>query len=308
MDAVVIGLGRIGTRHLEGLLKSKVFKKIFIYEKDYTFFDSNALGFCRSQTAVIRKLQSLSELPKCIDVAVISTDANNRLSAATNLLKQTSVKNLLLEKIIFNKLEEFASFERLVCSKKIDIRVNTGKRYDPLTEYLKGNLNGSNTLRFHISGGDWGLLCNAIHFIDLVEFITKTSVTEMSSQLKKFFPSKRCGYVEAHGTVYCNFGARVSLKLDSRAGSSPIEINIGGPGVNYGYSESSCALSVNGTMQLNKKFFPTLQSCITSKYCKTIEGGTLPLLPTYRVSKEQHVMLLKTLAPYSNQLMGCRIT
>ena len=65
-----------------------------------------------------------------------------------------------------------------------------------------------------MSGGHWGLACNAIHFIDLVSWWTGSTVNDVDCQgLEDWLPSKRPGYQEVFGSIMVNFCGGSSLEL-----------------------------------------------------------------------------------------------
>ena len=90
--------------------------------------------------------------------------------------------NLLLEKIVFNDVSHFSKFKKLTNSHKIDVRVNLGKRFDELTSFLKSSKKLSSALTMNVAGGNWGLLCNAIHFIDMVGFVSNRKLVKNRAQ------------------------------------------------------------------------------------------------------------------------------
>ena len=69
-------------------------------------------------------------------------------------------------------------------------------------------------LRVRMFGGNWGLACNAIHFIDLVSWWTAASADVVDTRrLGDWQPSKRSGFQEVFGCLMVNFRDGSTLEL-----------------------------------------------------------------------------------------------
>ncbi len=86
----------------------------------------------------------------------------------------------------------------------------------PLYKNIKDKIHGDKKgpINIDIKGGEWGLACNAIHFIDLFEWINDSRVLDIDSSSIKFWKSsKRKGFVEAIGTLTVLFSDKSKLRL-----------------------------------------------------------------------------------------------
>ena len=97
----LIGVGSIGKRHLESLIKLK-------HKSDILLIDRNleSLKFCKNTNKNISTHNffystQLKDLPKNIDLAIISTNSDVRREVTEQLINYTQVKYIIFEKIVF---------------------------------------------------------------------------------------------------------------------------------------------------------------------------------------------------------------
>ena len=225
MIGAIVGIGKIGLRHLEGSINSNRLKQIYLFDLDNSYRKKAAKLVGQSQVELIF-LNSLEDLPHELDLLILSTSANSRLSVLQSVLYSHKVHNLLLEKVVFNDVHHFSIFEELINSLKIDVRVNLSKRFDGLTSFLKSSTQQSDKFRVNVTGGNWGLLCNAIHFIDMTGFISNRKLLTINSNLNPPFVSKREGFYETNGSITCLFEGDAFLTMSSTESEAPIHIEV----------------------------------------------------------------------------------
>jgi hypothetical protein len=72
-----------------------------------------------------------------------------------------------------------------------------------------------------VLGGEWGLACNSIHFIDNMSFLSQeTQFVYDFSGITSVIESKRKGYIEFTGTFICRQSNGSELILHSRKDSN----------------------------------------------------------------------------------------
>ena len=97
--------------------------------------------------------------------------------------------------------------------------VNTQEGIMPLYKKIKDKIytDEKGSINIDVTGGEWGLACNAISFIDLFEWLTDSKVEDIDSSSIKFWkPSKRIGFVEAIGSITIYFSDKSKLRLECR--------------------------------------------------------------------------------------------
>lgn len=206
-NIAVIGLGGLGIRHFQAILNCK--EKINLYALDVS---KNSLDkaqqmaqSCDNKNILsISYLNRLEELPKNLDVVIVSTNADVRADIIRVILKNHTIKYLVLEKVLFQKIESYYEITSLIKEKNILTWVNCPRRmnngYQTIKDFFEGDLLGSFVLR----GGNWGLASSTIHFLDLITFLNSgTGDINCSGELidKGNIDSKRKNFVELTGSV-----------------------------------------------------------------------------------------------------------
>ena len=81
--------------------------------------------------------------------------------------------------------------------------------------------------RIEIEGGEWGLACNSIHFIDLISWWYDTNVVNVeTSELGSWGKSKRPGFCEVSGTLKIHFKNGINLEMTSNSSNEDLNIKI----------------------------------------------------------------------------------
>ena len=208
----IIGMGNIGVRHFEGLVKTSIKPiDIFVVDPDREALENIENNYDKltdnNKIKSITYLRNIDELPKELTLVIIATAADVRYTLIVALLKHTFVKYLILEKVVFQKIDHFDSVSKLLTKNKIKAWVNCPRRIFPFYQYIKKIIKGNN-LSLKFIGNNWGLCCNSIHFIDLFSFLTDSNFISINyDQLEKsIYPSKRNGFVELRGKLRVNTG------------------------------------------------------------------------------------------------------
>ena len=198
---LLVGLGNIGIRHLEGILAVK--KKLVIY-----IFDRNEIKYLDIANYLKNKkikhkiiyVKNILEL-KTIDLLILATDSLNRLNILEKIIKCTKIKSLLLEKVVFLDSTSFNKAIKLIKLHKINAWVNCIRREVSFYNKLKENLK-KNKFKIHYTGYKWGLASNLIHFIDLFFYF---SISKNISYFTKFnnkkYITKRLNYHDIYGLI-----------------------------------------------------------------------------------------------------------
>lgn len=225
MKIGIIGAGQIGSRHIQGVLKVKK------YDFDIDVVEPNKAAALLSKKRneeidsdlQINYHESIQDLRGQYEAVIISTNSNHRLEIIIELLSQVEVKVLILEKVVFQSIEEFKALEEILKGKEIQVFVNHPRRMYSYYQQLKRELKESNETisHIHILGNDWGLACNGLHFIDLASFLMDELPLSISNHhLEEIIPSKRPGYIEFTGHLWVHYTKQSSLLLSSLKGEN----------------------------------------------------------------------------------------
>ena len=211
----LIGAGQLGSRHLQALAKIDIPVILQIV-------DPNTDSLIRAQKRYLEiprthNIQSIDFLTNIdalnanLDLCIIATNADVRFKVFQELVSKKKVSYIVFEKIVFQSEKQFENAQKLINQNDISCWINFPRRIYPIYQELKKNFNEKENVEFHVSGGDWGLACNGIHFIDLLAFLADDSIYKLDvSELEsKIWPSKRAGFIELTGRLTGTFQAEV---------------------------------------------------------------------------------------------------
>jgi len=212
---VLIGAGQLGSRHLQGLAKSNL--EIFIEvvepfeqarevaQQRYEEIDANP------KIKSINFFESLDQLSDELDIVIIATNADVRSKIIKELFAKKSVKNLILEKVLFQTLEEYKEIEKLLEETATKCWVNHPRRMFPFYQALKNELESSEQVSYMVQGGAWGMGCNGLHFIDHLSFLTNNHSLKIDNDFlhPHVYDAKRANYIEFNGLLKGRLGNHI---------------------------------------------------------------------------------------------------
>jgi len=299
-NIVISGCGNIGSRLLQSVsnIEDTDIGELDIYGIDpfQSSLDLSTERFGEENKGghTLHTSTSPAVLPPVADLLIVSVDAANRLNALTSVLEHCKPKAIILEKILFNKFEEFETVQKIIDDLGVPCWVNCSRNIWPGYQALKETLDGKAVTSYTASGSDWGLGCNAIHFIAALEFLAGEAVTELSMDKKtaKVRASKREGYKEVTGTLSgkTKSGGKISLTSLTKKGQ-PIMVKIEAGNDSYDIAEGKTISKNGGEAQA----FPMLYtSQLTAPLVQILKDGKSDL-PSYTDSVHQHKVMFKAL-------------
>lgn len=212
---VLIGAGQLGSRHLQGIAKSNVEISIEVVEP---FAKSREVAKQRYEEVEpntniksIDFFESLDELSDTLDVAIIATNADVRSKIIKELFLKKEVKNLILEKVLFQTVEEYIEVEKLLEERSVKCWVNHPRRMFPFYQALKGEIKDSEQISYMVQGGAWGMGCNGLHFIDHLAFLSSNAELKIDNDFlhPHIYDAKRANYVEFNGLLKGRIGNHI---------------------------------------------------------------------------------------------------
>jgi hypothetical protein len=297
---VLIGLGSIGKRHLESLIKLKHKYRIYLIDKNL-----EALEFCKKKICKNINIHNfffsnkITDLPKFIDLAIIATNADIRREITEKLIYQTSIKYIIFEKIVFQSITDFKKIIYFLNKKGIKSWVNCPRRMFPLYKKLKKEINRK-PLIMSIKGNNWYMGSNGIHYLDLLSYLNGENKFYLvnSTLHKKIYTSKRKLFYEFGGRfIFKSSGGSTIIFQDDMIGKNLPDITIDLKSKNFLINEEKSIIKKfnNKKKSLIKqtKFEVPLQSNLTHKYvAKIFKYGKIEL-PSLSESYLIHLPLIK---------------
>ena len=297
---VLIGLGSIGKRHLESLIKLKHKYNIYLIDKNL-----EALKFCKKKFCKDTNAHNLffsnkmTNLPRFMDLAIIATTADKRREVTEKLIYQASIKYVIFEKIVFQQVKDFKHIINLLKKKNIRSYVNFVRRAYPSYQKLKKEVN-KKPLAMSIKGNNWGMASNSFHYLDLLSyFIEENKFYLVNSNLhKKIYKSKRNFFYEFGGkfTIKSSYGSTIVFQ-DNMIGKKKPSITIALKDKKILINEEKNIINKFGNKKTQlvkeKKFKEILQSNLTHRCVAKIFKNGKSELPSLSESYLIHLPLIK---------------
>ncbi len=310
----IIGLGNIGKRHLQALVKTEITMNIYCVDIRELGLDDMEITELGKDKAVAF-LSNIKELPKKIDLAIIATTSAVRKAAYDALVDGRNVEYVIFEKVLFQKISDYKPVLDSLQEKGIKAWVNCGRRESKLWNDVKTILAEEKEFEFHMSGGRWGLCCNGIHMLDVIAFLDGTNSIHIDSFTHFGEPvdSKRAGFYEIYGTM-CGHALRcINWSISSYDNDSLAEITIYSENYTIKIYESECRIIVKAKIKKweeeRKEYAPEYVSVQMTKIAEKILNNGDCKLTGYEESMGLHMDMLEWLMPVFGGNAGtCPIT
>lgn len=315
--SLIIGAGQLGSRHLQGLVKFSEMMEIFVLDPS---MESLKIAEEREKEIAnnhkIVYTQIWEKLPHSFDLVIIATSANIRESVINKLLEKYQVRFLILEKVLFQKFEAYQRVHDLLVKHNVIAYVNHPRRmYDSYVN-LKKNFEIDIQSVYQVVGGNWGLGCNSVHFLDLFVYLSGKKIQSINVNLidNELLESSRKGFTEFTGTLTGNLVDGSFFSISSLKGeSSSITVTISN-------NKQRFLIQEGGTPQIyelekknlfsckNDAFKVQYQSELTTNIVAGLLENNFCSLPTYYEARHTHELFLTTMLEKYNKITGLQAT
>jgi hypothetical protein len=241
----IIGTGQIGSRHLQALALIDRPVSIQVVDPSPASLKTARERFNEMKGSGnvehVEYLKDIREMTPELDCVLVATKADIRRQAVEQLLAQKHVNYLILEKVLFQKKEDFEAVNTLLNRYKVKTWVNFPRRVWAIYQELKAKLTNRKSMDFNVTGSKWGLGCNALHFLDLFAFFTNCAdIALLPNYLdSRTAQAERAGFIEFTGTLQGSNTAKDRFSISSYpAGNAPLFIQITSPTARFLISEN----------------------------------------------------------------------
>jgi predicted dehydrogenase len=311
----VIGAGQLGSRHLQGLARSACAFDVVVVDPN-----TDALDVARKRhdeiagpvARTVRYETSPAALPERIDLAIVATTASVRRRVVQDLLARCRVRYAVLEKVLVQRPDDLDALEEALAQHGTRAWVNCPRRLWDSYRRLRAPF-AAPGLSMRVEGGFWGVACNAIHFVDLLAFLTGARVSAVDTRGLdgRWYESKREGYQEIAGSLTVEFddGGRLVFTSDAQT-SAPITITL------HGRAGHATIVEKSGRAQLalgssvapaDTEFRTVLQSELTDLVAQEVLATGSCALTPYAESAAMHRPFLDALLAWSRDTLGQRL-
>lgn len=298
-NIAVIGVGQLGRRHLQSLCSIRDEFNIWGVETNPLAIDTLRSEF--GDSAVI--LEQMDSLPEEIEVCIISTGADVRRRVFENLTERKTVKNILFEKVLFQRLDDYSFVSNRLMEKGIKAWVNCARREWDSYKWLKREMADVSSFTYCVSGGGWGLCCNGIHMLDLMLFLGGDQEFDMDQSVvsSTIEESKRKGFYELYGTLAGKADKCRYYQISCMEHNNPSFISISSDIVNAiideGKQKVLISRKIDDWMWQEMDFPIVYQSQLSAQTVKRMLDGTCNL-PVYDLSMREHLIYISKLQEF----------
>jgi predicted dehydrogenase len=322
MSAItIVGAGQIGSRHLQGLKNVKMPLEIFVVDPSAASLKTcqeRYKGMRVEPEAGIHKLhfkEDISALPSHVDLAIIASSSGTRRQIIEKVSEKTKVRGWVLEKILFNKLNDYDWASDFTILKNSKCWVNCSMRMMDMYQELP-RLLGSDSFSYSVTGSQFGLITNSIHYLDHIAWIcgNENYTLDSSSLIPVLNPSKRAGYFEINGNLRAEFNdSKIQASFNCfESGTAPIRLEIRSPKIAINSFEGEGRLEVakesSGWKWESQQFSPPYQSLLTKILVEDFLTKETCKLASLDQSVAVHKPLLKSISEFAVARCGAQIT
>lgn len=299
---MILGAGQLGSRHLQALQTVRGPLEIHVVDPSARALERARERFDAAYAGMPHQVRFSRDLSPAgpTDVVIVATNADTRRAAVDQLLQTCDVRFLVLEKLVVGRPGDAAALASRLAGGP-ETWVNCPMRMMPPYDRVLGEI-GRGPVDYRVSGSQYGLVTNAIHYVDHVAHLSGCSQFQLDVRGvdPQPVPSKREGFVELNGRLVACFadGSRCDVVCYGD-GSAPPIVEIFTPARRYIVRESEGRLwtaAASGEWRWDERDARIpYQSEMTATLVETLlETGTCPLTPLSE-SLELHAALLDPL-------------
>lgn len=310
-NIVVIGAGQLGSRHVQGLKLGGFSFNLYIVDPSTEALEIVSKRFEEieliDEIKIPLSLMTTTDLlPSKIDLLIIATSSIPRFNIFKLITEDHTVHNIVFEKFLFPDISHYDTAEEILESKQIKAWVNCPRRYYNYYREIKKLIENDPEVVMRVEGGEWGLACNSIHFLDIFSFLVNEPCFVAKTELDKgVMDSKRKGYAEFTGRieVETSQGARLVLIAERNSNVAP-KVTIETSLVNLTIDEVNKVMIVddkmNGT-KTTREIGVLYQSQLSGMFAADILLRGECLLTSFNNSTILHKVLLKPFIEHYNK-------
>jgi len=220
-SVLIVGFGAMGCRHAQSFLDKKKDYEVHILEPSDESIKQNIKRINAEKSDFIW-YKNIDNIP-LLDIAIIATSSYPRFEIVKNLIKM-GYKKFLLEKVVFQSEKQFSTIIKMIDESDSVAYCNFVNRYFVAYNDIKKQLDRSTKkININVLGGalQLGLGCNAIHYIDILQYLTNNDeiqLTEFNLQLLESENRRGSMYKEFYGMIQLANKGGDTITLNSELG------------------------------------------------------------------------------------------
>ena len=314
----IVGAGQIGSRHLQALCNLENPTRIDLVDPSSESLQTartryeDGISSSKQDTELLCH-NTLEDLPDSLDLVIVATNSNVREKVLRDVAEKHSVKNLILEKVLFQRKEHYIEVDKFLKKSSIPTWVSCWMRTTNFYKKIKSLLNHEEHVHMTIEGPKWGMGCNSIHILDVFSYLTNTGGFKITGAelANKILESKRPGFKEFSGRIAGKDSRGNTLELICyETGAEPITLKIHNDARTHKITGWSGNVTLKTSDKNENRIEETTlpyQSQLTHIWVKDIfEKGSCDL-PTYAESMPLHLELIRVFTDHLEKITGKEI-
>jgi hypothetical protein len=238
-------------------------------------------------------------LPREPELVIVATPSAVRFGVVMDLLSRMQPRNLVLEKFLFTQHGAYREVESRLEQGGIRTWVHAPRTVWPGYLDLVGRLQATEPVSMRVSGSNWALASNAIHFVPAFQLLCGEDIVDVSGAGLDPDPieNKRQGYKEVSGRLVLQGSRGSRLELVSLAsGLLPLQVTIETPKARFLIEEAGERMRVQeaaSSWAWSELPFRMLRASQMQEPLARILNEGRSSLPTYASMVEPHLALMR---------------
>jgi len=206
---LLVGVGNIGRRHFESLFKVRVPLDVAVVDTQCENLLASKATLSQAQNSPLFRASFFTDMDSALsktgkesfDLAIVATTSMPRRSIVERLWEGATVHNVLLEKVVFPRPQDYDEVGAGATVHHSRLFVNVGHRHKWMAALRK---EARSPVHVSVTGANWGMACNSVHFVDMFCYLNRayTGLAVSTDGLRPgYVPAKRDGYVEVEGVL-----------------------------------------------------------------------------------------------------------
>lgn len=309
-NVLIVGCGQLGSRHLQSFKLLDFEITIHLVDPSHEALTTSLTRYQEGAGEKIHNINvytKLEDIPReyVYDLAIFSNSSNTRFESLRDFTKCNNATYIILEKILFNKLDEYDRVLDLFSEKSTEIYVNCPMRTIDLYKSI-GKLieKREGPIQYVVRGKNFGLMTNLIHHLDLMYHYTGSSIKscDFKGLNENLIKSKRMGFYEMTGNIAIDFLDNSSLIIEENNSGKKYDVNIKviceNLKININEQDRIVTFFDGNSVMKRMSFEIPFQSILTAEYFKDIFTKGTCDLPSLSESIEVHKGYLIPLMKY----------
>lgn len=243
---------------------------------------------------------NIDQIRAPLDLAIIATTSGPRFEILSNLLSTSTVRNVVLEKFLFQDIAHYQAADDLLKKHDVACWVSCPRPVWPGYEDLKKHVGGKTGNICTVSGSKWNMASNVVHFIDCFARVSDETIVDIdgSGLDPEPFYNRREGYREVSGTIVVrgSNGGVLCMSCD-KDGSLPISVNWVSGDNRFHIQEADQIIHHQFGDDVSQTSFPMLMASGMTQVYHDILTKDECGLTQYAVSADHHLKVIETLNP-----------